>query len=149
MSNQIGFSELLQSILGPERKILASDKEMFHFAMKIDELEELLEQDDIYALFWVNQHIKKKGRAEFLQGLEHDYTEAHGRYDETGSIEGIERHFLDGMQYVYCYLKDLPANETTRIDAAKWFLSELTEHNLGRVLIAYAIGWMIEAMLEE
>jgi len=149
VSDQIGFSELLQSILGPERKILASDKEMFHLAMRIDELEEILEQDNIFALFWVNQHIKKKGRAEFLQGLEHNYSEADDNYDETDSIEGIERHFLDGMQYVYCYLKDLPANETTRIDAVKWFLSERTEHNLGRVLIAYATGWLIEAMLEE
>ncbi|MEK7993129.1 MAG: hypothetical protein AAB403_04925, partial [Planctomycetota bacterium] len=61
--------------------------------MKIDEMEELLEQDDIYALFWVNQHIKKKGRAEFLLDLEKDYIEARGSYDETDSIEGIERHF--------------------------------------------------------
>jgi len=38
---------LLQGILGSERKILCGDKEMFHFAMKTDELEELLEQDDI------------------------------------------------------------------------------------------------------
>ena len=41
VSNQIGFSELLQGILGPERKILASEKEMSHFVMRIDELEEL------------------------------------------------------------------------------------------------------------
>jgi len=97
----------------------------------------------------VNQHIKKKGRAEFLLDLEKDYIEARGSYDETDSIEGIERHLLDGMQYVYCYLKGLPANETTRIDAAKWLLSGRTKHNLGRVLVAYAIGFLIEAMLEE
>jgi hypothetical protein len=122
---------------------------MFHFAMRIDELEELLEQDDIYALFWVNRHIKKKDRTKFLLDLENDYIEAGGSYDETSSIEGIERHFVDGMQYVYCYLKDLPANETTRIDATKWLLSGRTEHTLGRVLVAYAIGFLIEATLEE
>ncbi|MFH1716849.1 MAG: hypothetical protein ABIF19_05825 [Planctomycetota bacterium] len=107
MDDQLGFSELLQGILGPERKILCGDKEMFHFAMSIDELEELLEQDDIYALFRVNQHVKRKGRAEFLQQLENDYIEAAGSYDETDSIEGIKRHFLDGMQYVYCFSKGL------------------------------------------
>ena len=149
MDNQLGFSELLQGILGSEKKILCGDKEMFHFAMNIDELEELLEQDDIYALFWVNQHIKKKGRAEFLVDLENDYIEASGSYDETDSIEGIKRHFVDGMQYVYCYLKGLPVGENTRADAVKWFLSGRTEHNLGRVLVAYAIGFLIEAMLEE
>jgi len=122
---------------------------MFHFAMKIDELEELLEQDDIYALFWVNEHIKKKGRAEFLLDLENDYIEAQGSYDETDSIEGIKRHFVDGMQYVYCYLKGVPVNNTTRTDAVKWFLSGRTKHNLGHVLIAYAIGYVIEAMLED
>lgn len=148
MDNQLGFSELLQGILGSESNILSGRKDMFHFAMKIDELEELLEQDDIFALFWVNQHIKEKGRAEFLLDLENDYIEAQGNYDETDSIEGIKRHFVDGMQYVYCYLKGLSVNTTTRTDAVKWFLSGRTKHNLGRVLIAYAIGYMIEAMLE-
>ena len=146
---QLGLSNLLQGILGPEKNILCRNKEMFHFAMKIDELEELLEQDDIYALFWVNQHIKKKDRAEFLLDLENNYIEARGSYDETDSIEGIKRHFVDGMQYVYCYLKDLPISEITRADAVKWFLSGRTKHNLGRVFVAYAIGFLIEAMLEE
>lgn len=146
---QLGLSNLLQGILGSENKILSGRKDMFHFAMRIDELEELLEQDDIYALLWVNEHIKKKGRVEFLLDLENDYIEAKGSYDETDSIEGIKRHFVDGMQYVYCYLKGLPMNNTTRTEAAKWFLSGRTKHNLGRVLIAYAIGFLIEAMLEE
>jgi hypothetical protein len=140
---------LLQGILGPENKILSGHKDKFHFAMNIDHLEELLEQDDIYALFWINDHIKKKDRAEFLVNLENDYVEAQGSYDETDSIEGIERHFVDGMQYVYCYLKDLPVDENTRADAVKWFLLGRTKHNLGRVLIAYAIGFLIEARLEE
>ena len=117
--------------------------------MNIDHLEELLEQDDIYALFWVNQNIKEKGRAEFLLNLVDEYIEAQSSYDETDSIEGIKRHFVYGMQYVYCYLKDLPISEITRADAVKWFLSDRTKHNLGRVLIAYAIGFLIEAMLEE
>ena len=149
MDNQLGFSELLQGILGSETKILSGRKDTFSFAMNIDELEELLEQDDIYALFWINQHIKKKGRAEFLLDLENDYIEAQGSYDETDSIEGIKRHFVDGMQYVYCYLKGLPTSENTRTDAVKWFLSGGTKHNLGRVLIAYSIGFLIEAILEE
>ncbi len=149
MDNQLGFSELLQGILSSEKKILSGHKDTFHFAMRIDELEELLEQDDIFALFWVNEHIKKKGRAEFLVELENDYIKAQGSYDETDSIEGIKRHFVDGMQYVYCYLKDLPVSVNTRADAVKWFLSGRTKHNLGRVLIAYAIGFLIEAMLEE
>ncbi len=149
MDNQLGFSELLQGILGPENKILSGHKDTFHFAMRVDELEELLEQDDIYALFWVNEHIKKKDRAEFLVDLENDYIETQGSYDETDSIEGIERHFVDGMQYVYCYLKGLPVGENTRADAVKWFLLGRTKHNLGRVLIAYAIGFLIEARLEE
>ena len=149
MDNQLGFSELLQGILGSEKKILSGCKDTFHFAMRVDELEELLEQDDIYALFWVNEHIKKEGRAEFLLDLENDYIEAQGSYDETDSIERIKRHFVDGMQYVYCYLKDLPIGVNTRADAVKWFLSGRTEHNLGRVLVAYAIGFLIEAMLEE
>ncbi|MFC1603870.1 hypothetical protein ACFL5F_02480 [Planctomycetota bacterium] len=149
MDNQLGFSELLQGILGSEKKILSGHKDMLHFAMRVDELEELLEQDDIYALFWVNEHIKKKGRAEFLKDLENDYIEARGSYDETNSIEGIKRHFVDGMQYVYCYLKGLPANENMRADAVKRFLSGRTKHNLGRMLVAYAIGFLIEAMLEE
>lgn len=72
-----------------------------------------------------------------------------GSYDETDSIEGIKRHFVDGTQYVYCYLKGLPVGENTRADAVKWFLSGRTKHNLGRVLIAYAIGFLIEARLEE
>jgi len=149
VDDQLGFSELLQGILGPERKILCGEEEVFHFAMKIDGLEELLEQDDIYALFWVNEHVKKKDLAGFLLDLENDYVEAGGRYDETRSIEGIERHFLDGMQYVYCYVKDLPANGTTRKGAVKWFFSGRTKHTLGRVLVAYAIGFLIEAMLED
>lgn len=149
MVDQLGFSELLQGILGSENKILSGRKDMFQFAMRIDELEELLEEDDIYALFWVNDHIKKKNRTEFLEDLENDYVEAKVNYDDTGSIEGIERHFVDGMQYIYCYLKGLPVNETTRIDAVKWFLSGRTKHNLGRVLIAYAIGFLIEVILEE
>ena len=149
MDNQLGFSELLQGILGSETKILSGRKDTLHFAMNIDELEEILEQDDIYALFWINQHIKKKGRAEFLLDLENDYIEALGSYDETDSIEGIKRHFVDGMQYVYCYSKGLPVSENTRADAVKWFLSDQTKHNLGRVLIAYSIGFLIEAMLEE
>ena len=149
MDNQLGFSELLQGILGSEKKILSGRKDTFHLAMRIDELEELLEQDDIYALFWINQHIEKEGRAEFLENLENDYIEAWGSYDDTGSIPLIERHFVDGMQYVYCYLKGLPASENTRADAVKWFLSGRTKHNLGRVLIAYAIGFVIKAMLEE
>ena len=148
MDNQLGFTELLQGILGSEKKILSGRKDMFHFAMRIDELEELLEQDDIYALFWVNQHIKKKDRAEFLLDLENDYIEAQGSYDETDWIEGIKRHFVDGLQYVYCYLKGLPVSENTKADAVRWFLSGRTKHNLGRVLIAYAIGFLIEAMLE-
>ena len=146
---QLGLSNLLRGLLGPENKILSGREDMFHFAMNIDHLEELLEQDDIYALFWINDHIKKKDRAEFLLDLENDYIQAQGGYDETGSIEGIERHFVDGMQYVYCYLKDLPVGENTRADAIKWFLSCRTKHNLGRVLIAYAIGFLIEARLEE
>jgi hypothetical protein len=97
VEDQLGFSELLQGILGSEKKILSGRKDMFHFAMRVDELEELLEQDDIYALFWVNQHIKKEGRAEFLVDLENDYIETQGSYDETDSIEGIKRHFVDGM----------------------------------------------------
>lgn len=149
MDNQLGFSELLQGILGSEKKILSGREDTFHFAMNIDHLEELLEQDDIYALFWVNEHIKKKDRAEFLLDLENNYSEAQGSYNETDSIEGIKRHFVDGMQYVYCYLKDLPVGENTRADAVKWFLSGRTKHNLGRVLIAYAIGFLIEARLEE
>jgi len=149
MDNQLGFSELPQVILGSEKKILCGRKDTFHFAMNIDELEALLEQDDIYALFWVNEHIKKKGRAEFLLDLDNNYIEAQGSYDETDSIEGIERHFVDEIQYVYYYLKGLPSSENTRADAVKWFLSGRTKHNLGRVLIAYAIGFLIEAMLEE
>ena len=149
MDDQLGFTELLQGILGPESKILSGHKDTFHFAMNIDHLEELLEQDDIYALFWVNDHIKKKDRAEFLLDLENNYSEAQGSYEETGSIEGIERHFVDGMQYVYCYLKDLSVGENTRADAVKWFLSNRTKYKLGRVIVAYAIGFLVEAMLEE
>jgi hypothetical protein len=47
---QLGLSNLLQGILGPENKILSGHKEMFQLAMKIGELEEILKQDDIYAL---------------------------------------------------------------------------------------------------
>jgi hypothetical protein len=50
VDEQLGFSELLQGILGLEKKILSGCKDIFHFAMKIDELEELLEQDDIRKL---------------------------------------------------------------------------------------------------
>lgn len=139
----------MQGILGSENKILSGREDIFHFAMGIDELEKLLEQDDIYALFCVNKHIKKKDGAEFLLDLENDYIEAQGSYNETDSIEGIKRHIVDGMQYVYCYLKGLPVSENTRVDAVKWFLSDRTKHNLGRVLIAYVIGFLIEAMLEE
>jgi len=39
--------------------------------MRIDEPEELLEQDDIYVLFWVNQHVKKKDLAGFLPATSH------------------------------------------------------------------------------
>ena len=76
VDDQLGFSELLQGILGSEKKILSGRKDTLQFVMNIDELEELLEQDDIYALFWMNQDIKKKGRAEFLLDLENDYIEA-------------------------------------------------------------------------
>ena len=65
MDNQLGFSELLQGILGSEKKILSGREDMLHFVMNIDHLEELLEQDDIYALFWVNQHIKKRAALSF------------------------------------------------------------------------------------
>ena len=122
---------------------------MFDFAMRIDELEELLRAEDIFALFWITDHLEEEGHTGFLVGLESDYIDAWGVYDETRSIEGIERHFVDGMQYVYCYLKALPVNETTRIDAVKWFLSDRTKYTFGRVLVAYAIGYVIEAMLEE
>jgi len=149
MDNQLGFSELLQGILGSEKKILSGRKDMFHFTMRIDELEELLEQVDIYALLWVNRHNKKKARVEFLLGLENVYIEAKGSYDETNSIEEIERHFMDGMQYVYCYLKGLPVNNTTRTDAAKWFMSDRTKYKSGRVIVAYAIGLLIKEMLED
>ena len=149
MDNQLEFSNLIQSVLGPENMILSGRKDMFHFAMKINELEGLLELEDIFALLWVNDNIEDKDCAEFLLDLENDYVEAQGSYDETGSIEGIERHFVDGMQYVYCYLKDLPVGENTRADAVKWFLSNRTKYKLGRVIVAYAIGYMIEAMFEE
>ena len=111
MDNQLGLLNLLQGILGPENKILSGRKDMFHFGMRIDELEELLGQDDIYALFWLNDNIKKKGHADFLLDLSEEYIAASANYSETGSIEGIERHFVDGMQYVYCYFKDLPENK--------------------------------------
>jgi len=146
---QLGLSNLLKGILGPENKILSGHKDMFHLAMKIDGLEELLEQDDIYALFWINVNIEEKDRAGFLLDLEDEYIEASAKYSETGSIEGFERHFMDGMQYVYCYLKGLPVNNSTRTDAVKWFMSGRTKYKLGRVLVAYAIGFLIEAMLEE
>ena len=94
---------MLHGILGSERMLLWGDKEMLHFAMKIDELEELLEQDDIFALFWVHRNIEKEDCAKFLLDLENNYIEAWGSYDETNSIAGIEKHFADGMQYVYCY----------------------------------------------
>ena len=107
MDDQLGFPELLKGILGSEKKILSVRKDMFHFAMRIDELEELLEQDDIYALLWVNDNIKENGRTGFLLDLENEYIEALANYSDTGSIEGIKKHFMDGMQYVYCYLKGL------------------------------------------
>ena len=122
MDNQLEFSNLIQSVLGPENMILSGRKDMFHFAMKINELEGLLELEDIFALLWVNDNIEKKGRTGFLLDLAEEYIEASTDYFETGSIEGVDRHFMDGMQYVYCYLKCLPMSNTTRTDAVKWFL---------------------------
>ncbi|MHC4512042.1 MAG: hypothetical protein ACYTAO_24385 [Planctomycetota bacterium] len=55
------------------------------------------------------------------------HIEAWDSYDEIGPIERIERHFVDGMQYVYCRSKGLPVDETARMDAVKCFLSGRTK----------------------
>ena len=113
------------------------------------EPQEVLNQEDIFALLWVNDNIEEKDRTGFLLDLEDEYIEASANYCDTGSIEGIKKHFMDGMQYVYCYLRDLPMNNTTRTEAVKWFLSNRTKYKLGRVIVAYAIGYVLEAIFEE
>jgi hypothetical protein len=147
MDDQLGLSELITSQIGKEKQIMAGDEEMFHFAMRIDELEELLEVEDTYSLFWINSHIKEEAVADFLKELEENYMEAQAMYDE-GPMDGFDRYFMDGMQYVYCYLKNLKINAQNRKDAIRYFMVGLRKNKLGRLIVAYAIGYL-EVALEE
>lgn len=148
MGDQLGFSEYIKSILDPEEQLLLGDETIFHFAMLIDELEEVLDMGDVYALYWIIDHVKEKDRGGYLEEIQETYCEAH-QADEEGRIEDIDRHFKEGMHYTYCYIKKLPINDETREKAIKFFMSEKTKYKLGRLIVAHAIGRYIKTMLEE
>jgi hypothetical protein len=142
--------DLLQDMVDPEKKTL-SEETICDFARRVSRLVDLLHsKEDTSILSWLNQYVEKEARADLLRSVEKDYQEAFKRYEvSVYRPDAAQGRFFDGMQYVYCYLKGLPVGENTRADAVKWFLPGRTEHNLGRVLVAYAIGFLIEAMLEE
>ena len=148
MENQLGLSELIKSTLGSEEQLLVGDETIFHFAMRIDELEEILDSDDIRALDWIIDHIKEEDRGGYLKEIHEAYDDAMWFYNEN-KIEDIDRHFREGMQYTYCYVKNLPINEETKKKAIAFFMSLKAKYKLGRLIVAYAIGRYIETMLEE
>jgi len=148
MKDQLGFSEYIKNTLGPEEQLLIGEETIFHFAMIIDELEEVLDLGDVYTLYWIIDHFKEKDRGGYLEEIREAYWEAEQAYMDSG-IEDIDRHFREGMHYTYCYTKNLPINDETREKAIKFFMSERTRYKLGRLIVAYAIGRYIETMLEE
>ena len=138
-TNQFGFSEYIKKTLGTERQILSGDPSTFHFAMTIDEMEDILNAGDIFALFWILDSIKEESRSDFLEDIRDAYLEAIETY-EKGGIENVDRHFRDGMHYTYCYTKKLPIDDDTRKKAVKFFVSDSTKYKLGMLIVAYAIG---------
>lgn len=146
--DQLGFSEYIKSTLGSEEQLLIGDETLFNFAMTIDELEEVLDADDIFALYWIIDHVEEKDVGGYLSDLQEAYFEADQAYEESRT-EDIDRHFREGMHYAYCYTKKLPLNDETRKKAVKFFMSDRTRYKLGKLIVAYTIGRAIETMLEE
>lgn len=152
VSDQLGLSPLLTKTLGlTEEQLLAGGEKLFHCAMTIDGIEEFLDQSDKYALFWLNGQFagKPEGRDIFLENLEEDYWEAFSVFEETNSIEGIDRFFLDGIQYVYCYMAKEEVSKKTRTAAAKYFLGEDEQlHVASDLIAAHAIGTIARQIME-
>lgn len=147
MKDQLGFSEYIKSTLGPEEQLLMGDETLFHFAMTIDGLEEALDMGDVFALYWIIDHVEEKEDVGgYLEEMQDAYWEAEDAYVDN---KPIDRHFREGMHYVYCYIKGLPINDETRERAIKFFMSEKAKYKLGNLIVAYAIGRYIETMLEE
>lgn len=149
MKNQLGLSELVISQLGTEKQIMSGDEYIFHFTMRVDELEEIIELGDIAALVWLTTNFNDEGLGLFLSDMCEAYMKAVEIFEETGQIEGIEIHTLDGMQYVYCYEKNLPITEKTRKDAVEFFINEPNKAILGRLIVAFGIRFLIVGMLEQ
>ena len=152
VENQLGLSELVISQFGTEKQLMVADEERFHFAMRIDEVEEILEVGSIAALAWLNSHFDDKGMGLFLRDVWDSYLKAGEIYNRTGKISDIELHIVDGMQYVYCYVKKVPINKQSRKDAVEFFMNEPYKPNdkfLTNLIVAFGIRFLILGMIEQ
>ncbi len=146
MKDQLGFSEYIKSTLGSEEQLLMGEETIIHFAMTIDGLEEVLDMGDVFALYWIIEHVEEKDVGGYLEEMQDAYWKAEDAYVDN---KPIDRHFKEGMHYTYCYTKKLPINDETKKKAIEFFMSDEDKYKLGNLIVAYAIGRYIETMLEE
>ena len=138
---RIRLAKLLLKRLGiDEDEILSGKKAIFNFAMFMDEVEEIIEQKDVSIIISLNGHIENMSK--FLSDFEDIYMKARNAYQYHKRItKDIDRQFLNGLQYIFCYLTDRKINRTNRTAAAAYFLTDTSGHFVaGYLLLAYAIG---------
>jgi len=145
---RLRYLDLLQDMVDPEKKIL-SDETTCDFTRRISRLVDLLcSKDDTSILSWLNQNVEKEARADLLRSVEKDYREALKRYKVSVCFRPDEAQgrFFDGLQYVYCELMRLPANDKTRVDSYGWLMRK--KCRLNYVIVAGIVGLLIERMRE-
>jgi len=146
MSKKLMLSKTIASIVEPDRKVPLA-KFMPSYPVRIKELEEVIEEilagDEMSVLFWLNDCFKGELLECFLQGMQTAYEDTLQIYKTKGELSGIDRNFADGLQVVYCFLNKLSANETTRADAVKYFMSSHRKSKLGYVIVAYGVAFLV------
>lgn len=146
MDKQLSLSKIIASIVELGQKVPLA-KFMPSYPVRIKELEEVIEEilaaDDMPVLSWLTDCFEGELLEYFLHGMQTAYEDTLQIYRAKGEFSDIDWNFADELQAVYCFLHKLPANETTRADAVKYFMSSCRKSKLGYVIVAYGIVFLI------
>jgi Fe-S-cluster containining protein len=152
MSEQITLSGILTSIVEPSAKDPLV-KFMPAYSVRVKEIEEVLNKiiagDEIAALFWLDYYFAGSKLKKWMQSFLENYRDMLQICRTKNDTWHFRSNFEDGLYAVYCFVKKIPVNQTTKKDAIRYFMWTRAQSKLSYLIMAFGLAFLISYAYKE